>query len=402
VVIELFGRRFVVDAAGFFTVSLIYGIVFWQRISIPENQGSDLHVHIEYAKSISSVFDIVSPHFLFQLLLIGFVHVAPLSYEVAAAAILGMCYGGMGLLLAAELRRSRTLFPWAWATALLVASHVFLPTLFTPNFYYGYFSPTAYHSASQQLNKLFALAIWFLWWHRFIYDAPTLRSSIGMAAACVASAIAKPSFLIGFLPVSGLFAASRLILQRDTAAAMIYLWAIAVPSFMPLFVQALTTYGGEGTQIIFAPFAVFESPRSVVLRLPFTLIFPLTVTVIYGFKPRLMAAWLFFAVGIAYSFLLAESGPRTRQGNFAWTAQTGVFLLYVEAGLILASRFSRIAFATFALHTTFGLIFLVANATLPAARYAYHPEIEIRPRSTIPFIVIAGNVSDGSRTAHPS
>jgi hypothetical protein len=46
------------DAAGFICTSAVFALVFWRRIAI--NSASDLHAHIDYAKHISNIHDIVS------------------------------------------------------------------------------------------------------------------------------------------------------------------------------------------------------------------------------------------------------------------------------------------------------------------------------------------------------
>src|SRR5260370_28710110 len=303
-------RTRVRDAVGFICTSAVFALVFLRRITI--NSASDLQSHIEYAKRISSVQDIESPHFLFQLILKAVVAAVPVSYEGGASAILGVCYGAMGLLIVRELRKLGV--PpgesWGWSLAVLLASHVFLPTLAIPNLYYGYLVPTAYHNPTQQLNKLLALAIWVVW-SRLLVEAGDRRPRVvgGLAALCIASALAKPSFLIAFLPVSGLVAL-RDLLRRHFAAVIAYALAIAVPTVLVLLVQAVATYGPEANSgVIFSPFAVFTRPGEFVLKLPFTFAFPLVVTVAYGFSFRLRMAWLYAALAIAYAVLLAESGP---------------------------------------------------------------------------------------------
>jgi hypothetical protein len=196
----------------------------------------------------------------------------------------------------------------------------------------------------------------------------------GLAALCIGSALAKPSFLIAFLPVSGLVAL-RDLLRRHFAAVIAYAFAIAVPTMLVLAVQAVATYGAETKAgIILSPFAVFTQPGEFVLKLPLSLAFPLVVTVAYGLSFRLQMAWLYAVLAIAYAVLLAESGPRLVQGNFAWTAQTGMFLLYVEAGLVIASRRDasirwKICAGAFAVHVVSGLIYAGANAMLPGPTF---------------------------------
>jgi hypothetical protein len=371
----LIARARFTDAGGFVCASAVFALVFWRRIAI--NSESDLHAHIDYARNIASVQDIVSPHFLFQVILKTVVAAVPISYEGGTAVILGVCYGAMGLLIVRELRKLGVPSgeSWGWSLAVLLASHVFLPTLAVPNLYYGYLVPTAYHNPTQQLNKLFALAIWVLWSRQFV-EAGGRRPQVvaTLAALCIGSALAKPSFLIGFLPISGLLAL-RDLWRRHFAAVVAYALAIAVPTLLVLVVQAVATYGAKTTSgVIFAPFAVFTRPGEFILKLPMALAFPVVVTVAYGLSFRLQMAWLYAALAIAYAVLLAESGPRLAQGNFAWTTQTGIFLLYVEAALVIASHRDasirwKLCAGAFAVHVVSGLIYAVANAMFPAPAF---------------------------------
>jgi hypothetical protein len=63
---------------------------------------ADLDIHIDYARRLRSFADLTSPHFLFQALLNG-IHALGLSYETAAAWLLGVCYGGMAVLIGREM-----------------------------------------------------------------------------------------------------------------------------------------------------------------------------------------------------------------------------------------------------------------------------------------------------------
>lgn len=357
-------------------VSAVFALIFWQRIAI--NPTSDLHIHITYAEEMRSLADIKSPHFLFQILIKALATLPTLSYEAATALLLGGCYGAMAVILANELQKQRsisasTVVPIA--AAALIASHVFLPAALGGSVYYGYLVPTAYHNPTQQLNKLFALAIWCLWLDVIEGErrATTLEVMI-IAGLCVLSAVSKPSFLLAFLPLSGLLSFKHLAAGHYDRFLR-YTAAIAVPSSIVLALQYWATYGRGTGSIEFAPFVVFADPVSFALHLPWSLLFPLaTVIALWPSairSRRLMLAWGYLAIGIAFSLLLAESGPRRFQGNFAWTAQTGVFLVYVETVIFMVSRAEcpRWLWGIFILHVAFGVVYAVLNATVPATQW---------------------------------
>jgi len=364
-------------------VTIVFAGVFWQRIAL--NARSDLHIHIDYAKQISALQDITSPHFLFQLI-IKAVHTASgMSYELAAALSLGGCYGLMAVLIVSEIRRRapyiETASAFCASIAILVASHIFILTAHVPNLYYGYLVPTTYHNPTQQLNKLFTLAIWFMYCSLFVsgqdqsYRTPRL---FALGALCVASAIAKPSFLIAFLPVSGVMAGFDFLRGRWKRVSEFVL-AIMLPSAVIMIWQFWLTYGkGAKSGVVFAPFAIFPDPTQYLTTLPLALLFPLLAAALLHRAakrtPEFVMAWAILVIGLLYTLLLAESGPRQMQGNFAWTAQTGAFLVYVEALLLLLKAnpskvTSRVLIATLTLHVACGVVYAIVNATIPAVQW---------------------------------
>jgi hypothetical protein len=367
-IVEPSGRRgwSVSVAAGLFTVAtLTFTSAFAAFLRM---QGSsDLTVHIAYAKDLHSLADLKSPHFLFQLL-VNAAHRLGLSHETAAIWLLGGCYGAMAVLIAREMhQRGVGLSPFPTflvVMALLLASHIFLATLRASHIYSGYFVPTAYHNPTQQVNKLFALSIWFVYARQLLGTQPARWSIVPLLAAlCVASAVAKPSFLIAFLPVAALYAAGHLM-QRRWRQALACLAGIGVPSALVLLWQMRISQGvGEPVQIALVPFALFPANETL-YKLPASLAFPLIVAAgalwTRRSDVRLRFIWALMAVALFVMICVVEAGQRMNHGNFAWTGQTGVFLVYVESMLFLlaqpARAWVRTAWGAFAVHVACGLV----------------------------------------------
>jgi hypothetical protein len=284
----------------------------------------------------------------------------------------------MALLLTRELeRRGATLGTLRLTLVILttlIASHVFLFTAFDPrpNWYYGYFVPTTYHNPTQQPNKLLGLWIYFLYCSTFIdrrrepqsavgnSRRPSARTSLFTATLCVLSALTKPSFLIAFLPASGID------MLRDVAgrwrAIVDFAASIAIPSAVVMLWQARLSYV-SGSPIGFAPFVVFDFWQTL-YKLPLSLGFTLVVAAAAWRQrvgdDRLRFAWWYAAIALFVTLCIVEQGFRLMHGNFAWTGQTGVFLLYVESVLFLLTRpvsvgWRRAAWAVFALHVACGI-----------------------------------------------
>jgi hypothetical protein len=352
-------------ALGLFAfVTLVFTWAFASFLQLQKS--SDLTVHITYAQQVHSLADLKSPHFLFQLLVKAGYELG-LGYGTAAVWLLGACYGGMAVLIWQEMHLrglvTSPLRAFVLVMAALLASHIFLLTI-QGNLYRGYFVPTAYHNPTQQLNKLFALWIYFLYGQQFLRGDRASWSSVPLLAAlCILSAVAKPSFLIGFLPAAALYAAHD-VLKSRWRQALLCLLAIGIPSALTLLWQSgLNADVSQQVDFDFKPFVVFNAVETL-YKLPASLAFPLVVA-IGAWRSRTSDAalrfiWTLTAVSLFVTLCIVEGGHRMMHGNFAWTGQTGVFLVYVESLLFLLTQplqrgWVRAAWIVFAVHVACGL-----------------------------------------------
>ena len=355
------------QAASFLLTTLVFGAVFHQFITLQiGHRIYDFGTHLEYAASIRSVSDIRSPHFLFQVLVIAINKALGLGWTGSTVLLLSTSYGGMAVLLLGEVRRRVPLAPafhvQAIVIALLIASHVFLLTMYRHNLYWGYFVPVMYTNPTQQLNKLFALWIFLRYSARVLEsEQPGLKEAPSLAALCVLSALAKPSFVIAFLPAAGLYGIRDFLTSRWRRLA-VFVAGVAIPTVAVLLWQARAAYGGAGMSVQFAPFAVFNAAETI-YKLPLSLAFPIAVLFVAfrtkAQRHRLYFSWLFTTLALFYTLGLAETGPTQAAGNFAWTGQTAVFLAYVESALFLltvppGTQGRRIAWGVFAVHVACG------------------------------------------------
>jgi hypothetical protein len=342
--------------------TLIFTIGF--RALLETSGGVDIDSHLRFARDLD-LRHLTAPHFLFQVLVRVLVAVG-VSYTDAAVVILGLCYGVMAVLIAREID-SRSLLTWRRALllipAMLLASHIFLFTVASHDVYLGYLVPIAYHNPTQQLNKVFATWIMFLSLPTFVAGrAITWRTGMAIGVLCVLSAIAKPSFLIAFLPAVALWEARDLVrlhwMRLFRLAA-----TVGVPSIIVLLWQARIAYGSNAeASIVIAPFAVVN-PWQIPVKFSMSLAFPIVVALAavrtHTWNARIAFIWVFMVVAITISLLLAEGGGRASDGNFMWTAQTATFLAYVESLLFLVSTplsswWKRVSWAVFATHVVCG------------------------------------------------
>jgi hypothetical protein len=123
--------------------------------------------------------------------------------------------------------------------------------------------------------------------------------------------------------------------------------AAAVAALASTFILYRSEELGMEGGVVIAPFAVIAmyaavDPLSVALHLLRSLAFPLVATALW---PRaalrdmpMRMAWGATGVGLVISYVLAESGTRFDHGNFLWTGQMAVFVLFVAAAAFARGR----------------------------------------------------------------
>lgn len=349
--------------------ALIFALPFGAQIS-REVASGDMWAHIKTAHNLNSISDLVWPHFLFQVLVKLNAVVFAVSYEAAATFLLASSYAVMAVVIADRAGDLKSDAPrWILLFApigILICSHVFVQSLVEwPRIYRGYLAPVVYHNPTQQLAKLFGLLIFLHYLDVFVdkRKAASPRATLFLGCLCVVSALTKPSFLIAFLPVAGLFILMN-VWKDGWRSAMAPALAVIVPSVLVLLLQFYMTYGIPGSRsgITFRPFEFFNGPQAAFVKLAAVLLFPGAV-LFHAWRtgtltPRLIFSWVFLVIALLESFLLIETGPRRRHGNFVWTGQLAVFILFVESLLyLLGQRFqdTRLPWLALAIHFLFGV-----------------------------------------------
>jgi hypothetical protein len=344
---------------------------------------TDLSVHIDYARSIHAPSDITSPHFLFQLLLIAITKVSGLSFDASAISLISICYGAMAGMIASQIQRfAPATRPWATlavSVLVLLASHIFLQTAFRLNFFNGYIVPTTYHNPTQVLSKVLALAVMFAYFSIALEGGTVSRTQwVLLPLGVILSAVAKPSFLIAFVPCVCLWECYRVVASRRWGLAARSFLLVVLPAGLVLAFQFRMTYaagGAAGGLAFAAPFTVYGGATVVLPKLPGSLFFPviagMTIWRCGGFDLRLRFTWLLYGIGMFISACIVEAGPRMMHGNFAWTGQTVTFLLYVQTSIALCGlrRHALLGWVAFAPHVVFGAVWYLVALFLPMGTF---------------------------------
>lgn len=205
-------------------------------------------------------------------------------------------------------------------------------------YYFGYISLANYHNPTVQLLKPLAVLLFILALRVFDRQAHS-RWNIPLAAALViGSALVKQNYLICLIPALALLMAAGWR-QKWRMDMRLGLLGFILPAALILAAQTYVTFlmpeADEGG-FRFAPLAV-ESAFSGFLFWKFLLsvLFPLVVW-LPSFRKVLMdremqLAWLAFLVGVGQLYLFAESGERLLHGNFRWSAQITLFVLFAAS-----------------------------------------------------------------------
>jgi hypothetical protein len=261
--------------------------------------------------------------------------------------------------------------------------------------YFGYVFPNALHNPTIALLRPLALGVFLACVAVLAGTSDLSRRRLAVTAALTAAcALAKPSYVICLLPAlagAWLLAADRGG-RRWKAVAL----AVAAPAAVLTLVQAsfvLTTDRMEPARIVFAPLAiVFLHMRDDVgllaAKVALSAAFPLVVAAVFAREaarsPAVRLAWLGFAAGLVHACAFAETGPRAVHGNFLWSAQVSLLVLFAASAKLVLERAAcgakRAAVAVCA-----GVLLLhAASGAVHAVRFAREGPWYLREAPTSP------------------
>lgn len=360
-----------------FAVFLIFAPIKYESIILFP---SDYPIHISDAKKWYESGEFFgAPHFLFQILVIMLKVLTGLDWDLAGLGVDLLFYGLMAYLLIRTFSQSELNNHWpSWSRYLLAFTHIlvwpiFILYYFDQKFYSGYIGTNVFHNPTIIVLKPLAFIIYLQVSQLISTREWTLngKSSLGIAALLFASTLAKPNYTLVLLPALSLFLVSlpQLRQLKVWKPAILY---VLLPGFLVLLFQFLFHFvrsTGHGSSIVIAPFAVFETYSSDLgIKFLLSILYPLFVVILF-FKSflkdvRLQFAWLSFAIGAFFTYFIAESGNGLAAGNFGWSGQITLFILFIETSLFLftpsrsTSRSPRhwLSFGILACHGICGVI----------------------------------------------
>jgi hypothetical protein len=241
-----------------------------------------------------------------------------------------------------------------WCLGLQVAGPITLATIWAKTLYVGYIYPAStYHNPTILLLKplallSFALTLGAL--ERSIIARAGWKLVLAASAAGVLSALAKPSWLLCFLPglVLTVLLDSRL---RSRSHAWEVAAAVLTTGLGVLAWQYAFLYGHSGTdRISFTPQKYSRYGPLGSVKLLLSVAYPFSVLILFWKEIRhsllLGLAWMTFAVSLLVAYCFTESGSRAAHDNLGWSAQIALFILFVTSSIAMMGAIRQAALAS--------------------------------------------------------
>ena len=307
---------------------------------------TDFPHHIRYAQQLAET-GAIQPHLGYHAVVIVVQALTPADWVAAAGIVTLGGVAACAAVVAWWLRGAlSTSVPGLLVSAALVPAAVCVlqPVLpFDPTRYdavlFGYFPPNQWHSPTTLFSKPFALLLLGLG-PAVVWSTRGARAGqtriLTSAALVVTSVLVKPNFIMAFLPA---LSALAVLHWRRTDWRWFGL-SFAVPAVAVLGWQYYVVYplNPDGAGVVLAPLqaiGVHSSTDLVTLgwRLIASVLFPLTAVACFPSvraDRRVQLGWATVFIGAAIGYLLAES-QRPGAGNFLWSGQLAVFVLFAAS-----------------------------------------------------------------------
>lgn len=369
---------------------MIAGILIFQPIMMRWQIMGDYTTHNQLALNLienPSDFFRNTPHFLYHVATAIILTIIPnIDVNTAAAWVMILSYLGIISVIYWQLRTKSNLPATVLITIitglLALTLAIIMPiNFFTPeNLYFGYLVPHVYHNPTVNIMKPFSILLFFMTLQLFFNSQPLSRWWIlPFALVTCLSLVAKPSFIIAFVPTLGLVTLI-LMLRRSSDIPIIlrqpmsiiraftfknsetsstlppmltpsYInWAILIggivlPTFAVLAYQTLTWTSSGGIGI--DPFRVlFEwtlhyeenADKQLLYKFIMSCAFPLAVYLLHIRQTSknfmLNLAWLLFIVSAGYFYLFVDYTV-IAAGDFGWSAQIAALILFITTTIFV-------------------------------------------------------------------
>ncbi len=314
----------------------------------------DQAAHRDFARALRDDGQLLTPHFVYHLLLLGVdavipgggLRIAGITVNIAAYVTAATLFFAWGAAQLAEATSTRRAF-W-WGLTLLSLLILGGPPLAAISYHTdfrlnGYIILNQFHSPTQSVLIPLALLLYALTL-RLLFTGHASRGGVAaLFALSIITPLTKPNFSMVLLPAVLLLMAWRL-LRREPLPLRALLLSVVIPGMVALSWQFVFTYIQQRTLgyginpnngIIFAPLkpALYfdTSVGMVALKLVSSLAFPLWALTAYPTlrrDPVTRFTWLMLFIGLMQYLLLSESGDFYMAANFNWGLRLSALFVY--------------------------------------------------------------------------
>lgn len=349
------------------------------------NTFNDYPDHIAFSKAIETGADIpihIAVRPLWQLFVYGVRMILGVSYEWSAVLVASVVAIVTGMIISAILmntcpNRKCLVSSVLFSVLLSIAAPIALFAADDNLHYLGYIGVNTYHNPTINLLKPIAL-VNLAFAVLFVKSKQTSPLLIVISALFTAlSAFVKPNYLICLLPVLGLYT-MYFYFTKQPIKWKLLLFGFFLPGVVIMAGQYLTAYAPNEPGIIFSPFSVMQYySNNLLLKFLLSIFFPLVITIFYRKKIKndgaVILSWMCFIIGALYTYLLAEEGVRFIHGNFGWSGEIALFLLFVAVTRFWLKNYFEtkddkiknliILFVSFTPHVVSGIIYYYYSIT---------------------------------------
>jgi hypothetical protein len=376
----------------------LFGSVTAQIIFSHRHLYNEFDSHLQFAQKLEMTGTIPVPHFLFHLVAIvahsavmqfagaGYYprgHSVDMSWLIAGVLVMLTIYGATFGLLDRYLRgagigEDQSII---LSISLMVVSPIFILAPIDGRFYFGYLAPTIYNIPTQPLLKMMTIAV-FMFTPSIAEKKASPVKLIAISLFIVLNGLSKPNFLIIMLPALAVLTTWRVARKKTInlptiicmicSAALVLAWQYYFKFVNPdgrIYESSIT---------FTTPFEVWDHVTGFVpLKFVLSIVFPIYVIVAYWKSAissiEMQYSWLLFTFGAIFSAFLAETGPQKYAGNFIWSGEVAVFVLFFVSTKFLfsrprttshSSRF-KTAVVLLSIHVFCGIIYYIRSFWFP-------------------------------------
>lgn len=202
--------------------------------------------------------------------------------------------------------------------------------------YVSYQSANVWHNSTYICMKLFALMTFLYYWklEQKYREGITVKEWVIFALLNVITTGIKPSFLLAFSPIMGIFLLVDLFKKVPFKRIFIF-GAAMLPSGLVILWQNAVLFGSDtGNGMTLNPWYTFslhaDRPKVAVLLSAAFCGVAVLATLRDVFKEKKYLFILFMAIlGFLEALCLVESGSRSVDGNFLWGYSFCLFVLFI-------------------------------------------------------------------------